>query len=186
MGMSVDEFLEHHGIKGMHWGVRRAERARANSDRMQEIARQRPVPVNIVAARRIKKKADRLEIHQRRKMNKYGDKTAGRLTAAQRHARQERNIRRVRVGAVVATTVLYALAQHAANKQAVFVRDWQQQAHAPKVVKTVADIINQERDTQMSSLIRTHKEGQIDKKQLDNFMKILNKRYDRKIFESGG
>lgn len=199
MGMTADEFLEHHGIKGMRWGVRRAEKARANSDRMQEIARQRPVPVNVVAARRIKKKADRLELHQKRKVKKYGDKTKGRLTMAQKQARAERNIRRVRVGAVVATTVLYAAAQHAAMKNEASIRDWQkqhnswkqqqsgwrQQAAAPKVVKTVKDIINEERDVKVSSLIRTHKEGHIDKDQLANFLKVLNKRYDRKIFEAG-
>ena len=34
----VEEFLEHHGVKGMKWGVRKAEKAQARADRQQKVA----------------------------------------------------------------------------------------------------------------------------------------------------
>lgn len=59
----VYDFLEHHGIKGQRWGIRRidrANRAKTNSDNMQKIAKQRPTRLNNFAAKRIKSKSERL------------------------------------------------------------------------------------------------------------------------------
>jgi hypothetical protein len=52
--------------------------------------------------------------------------------------------------------------------------------------KSVADIINAERDTQISSLRRTHREGFMDDAQLETFLNTLNRRYDRRIAEATG
>ena len=35
----IDAFLAHHGVKGMHWGVRKPERETTNVDRKREISK---------------------------------------------------------------------------------------------------------------------------------------------------
>ncbi len=50
--------------------------------------------------------------------------------------------------------------------------------------KSAADFVNERRDTEMYSLRRMHKEGKMDKDQFDNFSKILNDRYDRKVADA--
>lgn len=172
----VDDFLAHHGIKGMKWGVRRAERARANSDRMQDIARQRPTAFNRVAAQRIERKADKLETRQQHKLDKYGDKSKGPLTPEQRQHRRERALK-VAAGAAVIAFIL-------TRKVHVQNSNWKPRPDAGRVSKTVKDLINEERDVKVSALIRTHKEGHIDKDQLENFLRAINARYDRKLFNS--
>lgn len=52
--------------------------------------------------------------------------------------------------------------------------------------RSPTDIINQERDTQMSSLRRMHTEGKMDDAQLQNFQTKLNARYDRRVAEAAG
>lgn len=50
--------------------------------------------------------------------------------------------------------------------------------------QSVSDLINQERDHKVSSIIRTHKEGHIDKDQMNKFLNTLNKRYDQKLHDA--
>lgn len=144
----VVAFLEHHGIKGMHWGIR--------NKRKQQL-----------------------------KLKKYGDEKVRPLTKSQRMNRRVRTAKRVELGVQVAGAAVFVAAMlkmHGDERAS----SWKAKASAPKAKQTVEDIINSERAHQVSSLIRTHKEGHIDKDQLDNFLNILNKRYDRKIFEAGG
>ncbi len=54
---------------------------------------------------------------------------------------------------------------------------------APRA-KSVSDIINARRDTEVSSLRRMHREGHMDDDQLVNFKRILNARYDRRIADA--
>ncbi len=50
--------------------------------------------------------------------------------------------------------------------------------------KSVADLINDRRNVEVSSLTRMHKEGKMDADQFKNFSTILNARYDRKVAEA--
>lgn len=166
--MIIDEdiYIEHFGVKGMRWGVRNE----------RSTARQRYKQRN----------RERRETH---KLNKYGDDRFP-LTAKQRRARQERTVKRVRNGALLAFAAIQvagavSVGREFSRQRASSRSSGSRASTAAKGAKSVADIINAERDHQISSLRRTHTEGHIDSEQLENFLKILNKRYDRKLFEAG-
>lgn len=45
MAMTVEEFIEHHGVKGMHWGVRKSRTTRppsAESRKVSELRKRKP------------------------------------------------------------------------------------------------------------------------------------------------
>lgn len=55
-----DDFLEHFGVKGMKWGVRKKVRGTAGrADRLQRQAARRPTRGNVRSAQRAQKVADR-------------------------------------------------------------------------------------------------------------------------------
>lgn len=54
----------------------------------------------------------------------------------------------------------------------------------PARAKSVTDLINDRRKTEVSSLLRMHREGKMDSEQLSNFSRILNARYDRKVADA--
>lgn len=153
----IEDFLSHHGVKGMHWGVR-------NSFRIQK----------------------------RRRLNKYGDSNKKPLTLVQKAARRKRTFRRAELGLKVAAGAAFIgliIASEKANSK-TYNSAFRNAGSYSKAgagfkppSKSVKDIINAERDVKVSAIIRTHKEGHIDKTQLDNFLSSINKRYDRKIAE---
>lgn len=156
MVLDEDVYLEHFGVKGMKWGVRR--------EGMLERHRERRT------------------IHKRRKLNKYGDPKISRPTMKQRNARRSRNFSRAHTALGVAVAVVYigGMLKLRGDKSLFDSINLQ----SDTVKKSAKDLINAERSTQLSSLIRTHREGHITKEQLVNFKAILNRRYDRRIVEA--
>ncbi len=53
-----------------------------------------------------------------------------------------------------------------------------------RISKSVADLINERRDVEVSALNRMHREGKMDSDQLRNFSSILNARYDRRVADA--
>lgn len=56
--ISVEDFLEHYGVKGMHWGQRKSR-----SEKLQSVADRRPTRGNV-------RKAQRAQIAENRRANK--------------------------------------------------------------------------------------------------------------------
>lgn len=61
MGMTIDDILEHHGIKGMHWGVRKAKAQKTLNRRSKRFQANKKI------------KAKRQDISSRRRQLSEGD-----------------------------------------------------------------------------------------------------------------
>jgi hypothetical protein len=145
----VELFLEHHGVKGMKWGVRKE-----------------------------------------RRLETFGNPKVKPLTPNQKRARTNRRVRRVKnttTAVRLAAGTLFVVGllssssstQHRATKAGSFT------SPAAKR-KAVTDLIDAERKVKVDAIIRTHKEGHIDKAQLDYFLKGINNRYDRIVVDAFG
>lgn len=167
MDEEVEEFLEHFGVPGMKWGVRKVRTKRANNakyvaDRARRLADAHPSTVHNLGAKRTQAKADRL---QRRVDGKRTPQDIARSVAK---------------GAIVAGVIVAALSVRVdASKFGGPPR----MPHSPPS-NAVADVIRRTRDEQMSSLTRTFKEGHMNEEQYKRFAKTMEERYARKIAEA--
>lgn len=116
------------------------------------------------------------------------------LTAAQRQKRRER---RVNTGvtvlkvAIIAAWVAAFLGTKGKTKATSYKsytnsnsykQSYKQHARtSSSKVKSAKDLINDRRNVEVASLKRMHTEGKMDAAQQENFLKILNARYDRKV-----
>ena len=132
--MFIDEevYLEHYGVKGMKWGVRR-ERRKAK-----------------LAA----------------------------MTPKERAAAKRKRKRRINNGISLALGAIWLGLFLSEKGSRPPPRDFPNKRRAQQ---TVDQIINAERDLKIDAIIRTHREGHIDKEQMQNFVDAMNKRYDRKV-----
>lgn len=120
---------------------------------------------------------------KKRKLNKYGDKKAKPLTKSQKESRKDRTITRAIIGTRMAVGAAFVAAMYASRDKGKLPPGFRLRDDGPGA-RTATQIINAERNTQISSLKRTFREGHIDKTQLQNFKEVLNKRYDRRIREA--
>ena len=67
---SLEYVLEHHGVKGMKWGVRKAQKAQNQADRAKRLADRHPSRNNKRRAARTQKEADRRARRQDKKWEK--------------------------------------------------------------------------------------------------------------------
>ena len=178
--MIVDEevYLGHHGVKGMHWGVRNfintqkkrrlnkygdksvkpltKAQKQARSDR--RIQRARIAGVSVLLGTYVT--LNILAANANRKASETRFKDA---FDEERFKDAFRNARRGGFGGGGSTGRARAAASAARGERAV------------------KDIINSERASQAASLLRMHQEGKMDAQQHAAFLKKLNLRYDRKI-----
>lgn len=77
----VDAFLEHYGVPGMKWGVRRATSARKEAARTSNIADRYPNRVTKAVARRDQKRADKLTARSDKKVADVQAKREAKLTS---------------------------------------------------------------------------------------------------------
>lgn len=157
-----DDVLEHFGVKGMHWGVRKkrpkptAAQRRAKTAQRQKVAGR--VLLGIAAAAYAVSILDAVGNTRVSDIPPHSDPFASSFRNNRDYSRARSNYDRATSGG----------------------------SGRPRSPRSAADLINQERDTQISSLRRTHREGHLDAEQLRIFEEKLNRRYDRRVAEAGG
>ncbi len=104
------------------------------------------------------------------------------LTPKQRQKIQERNVKIIQGVMVTVGAALWisALLADGSGKPSGSYKQATKNV-PPKVARSAADLINDRRNVEVASLKRMHKEGKMDASQQENFLRILNARYDRKI-----
>lgn len=99
---------------------------------------------------------------------------AERKQRVQRQQKVARVVRKVALG-VIAVAYVSSLLKASGGTRTSEIK-------MPKAkVKTAADFVRERRDVEVASLKRMHAEGKMDATQHENFLRILNARYDRKI-----
>lgn len=169
----VQAFLEHHGIMGMHWGIRndkntpyqqtksdihRIKLATTRTNRINSYASKYPTPQNIHNAKRAQSRLDRIT-------RKYTGQP--RSTSDKFHFAAQ-----VAIGVAIVAILLQPTGftkvknLHVSNKS------------------SVEQVIREAQKKQFYSLQRMHKEGKMTSEQFKNFTKTLNARYDRKVMDA--
>lgn len=95
MGMSVDDILEHHGIKGMRWGVRKEARIRRRNAKAARLYTPRvrsPEEVKTHDTLVSKLKESEKKLKEEVKAAEKTDDVAAYKKAVQRHARVRRRV----------------------------------------------------------------------------------------------
>lgn len=108
----VDEFLEHHGVKGMHWGTRKSERqarnqsihdARARNASREDLATHQVAKLNLATTTNGKKSAAQALAKLMKDAENSGDnKLAAQRTSGEKAA----NAVLLTAGAVLAAKIL--------------------------------------------------------------------------------
>jgi len=153
----VEDFLEHVGVKGMKWGTRKS-----SSDKNNNQGSKSSTKPPLTAKQKKEKDRKKQEIFN--KVLSAGVATvyaamfiSSILVSAENQKFKDQNARN----------------QNSRNQKTNITR--------PPKPKSAADIINDRRNVEVSSLKRMHREGKMDADQLKNFSTILNARYDRKV-----
>jgi hypothetical protein len=104
------------------------------------------------------------------------------LTAKERQRKTERNVKIAKGVITTGLTVLW-LSSFFVEGSKTTSGSYKQATRnvPPPKAKSAADFINERRNIEVASLKRMHKEGKMDAQQAENFLRILNARYDRKV-----
>ncbi len=171
----VEEFLEHFGVKGMRWGVQNRS-LRKEAGRQEHINRLKKISDG--TATREERAAVRKKTGTTTKPRANRELQNPKETKMLINNKRNQKVRDVATGLVVAAWVASLFISNAKLKTSNI------RPPSSTKAKSVANLINDRRNVEVSSLTRMHKEGKMDDDQLKNFSKILNARYDRKIAEA--
>lgn len=201
----VEEFLEHYGVKGMKWGVRRsaAELARIRGQRRQatkDVRKLKKINRKGGKGSRAKYEAKKSEIEEKKSKDLAYKKKAN---IVEKRTREEDRQVRVAKGLAAAYGAAYVTEYMARSigynrQQRAFENEqrdfWRQQrsnsssnsgsrSRTSSSPKTPQDIINANRKVKIDAINKTFREGFIDEAQRDSFVKKMEARYDRKLRE---
>ncbi len=126
--------------------------------------------------------------HYGKKGMQWGVRNKSNKTPLTAKEKKQKRQKRIDKGAQIVGTALYAAVvlsyvSHILNISGG-TRTSNIRPPKPERAKSVTDLINDRRSTEVSSLLRMHREGKMDSEQYSNFSRILNARYDRKVADA--
>lgn len=178
----LDAFLEHHGVKGMHWGIR--------NEKDKQLHREKKAKIFEAKAEKHQRSIDALKKAKPNPFHTQESIDAQIAAFSELKQRQLKSAKATRQGkfrftdtqkqviSVGIGTAFIAAYLASAARGGQSARNIGSNTKTPRSAK---DFINQERATQMYSLNRMHQEGKMDAEQFAKFSKILNDRFDRKV-----
>lgn len=203
INQDVDDFLEHFGVKGMQWGVRKSSPERTAKKAQKALNKE--ARGDLIALQRtgqrygygLRYRAKIAEIKSKKENPAYAKAyKAAPGGVAKRQAA-------IGISMIAGYIFVNAALDRASAKAYQSRRDDFRNGYrsggpgnggprpgtggsrpSSRPTRSAADVINAERDVQISSLRRTHREGFMDDAQLENFLSTLNRRYDRRIADA--
>ena len=107
MSSTVEDFIEHYGMKGMRWGVRKKSEGRRESSDYKKTAPLRGKPVSTLTNKQLKSLNERMNMEQNyRRMNPSNVKKGSDVVKGV-------------IGALGTAATLYGLSQSPAGKAAI-------------------------------------------------------------------
>lgn len=188
LDVEVDAFLEHFGVKGMHWGVRNKSFVSVQKQRRLNKYGDKKSGKPLTKAQ---KTARRERIGERAKLISMTALIGGYIALNILAARGQTKVSDTRFKSAFDEETFRDSARNAWRARGGFdggtgsTGRARAAASAARGERAVRDIINSERANQSASLLRMHQEGKMDAQQYKNFLKKLNIRYDRKLADLG-